>query len=353
MKDSPITISITPGSIITAVAVLTGAWLLWFLRDLVLVLLTAIVIASAFEPAIKYLRRHKIPRILAVVILYLVLIGSFLGVFIFFVPSVLEDFGRFLTGLPRYIETFNQVGAFDHYSRILGIQPHDLTVQEVTTQIRETFNLGGAYSNALTAVSGIFGGVASFLLILIFSFYFAVLETGVDDFLRVVSPAKYQSYIAGLWKRAQHKIGLWMQGQMLLAVIMGVLVYLGLTILGVRHALLLAMLAAFFELIPVFGPVLAAVPAIIIGFSDGGVSLGLMVIGLYVIFQQFENHLIYPLVVTRVVGVPPLLVILALIIGAKLAGFLGILLSVPIAAALQELVKDIEESKVAHRPHTE
>ncbi|OGG70074.1 hypothetical protein A3F27_03355 [Candidatus Kaiserbacteria bacterium RIFCSPHIGHO2_12_FULL_53_13] len=136
-----------------------------------------------------------------------------------------------------------------------------------------------------------------------------------------------------------------MQGQLLLAVIMGVLVYLGLTILGVKHALLLAVIAAVFEIIPVFGPTLAAVPAIIISFVDGGATLGFLTVALYVIAQQFENHLIYPLVVTRVVGVPPLLVILALIVGAKLAGFLGILLSVPAAGTIQELVKDIESRR--------
>ena len=106
-----------------------------------------------------------------------------------------------------------------------------------------------------------------------------------------------------------------MQGQLILALIMGVLVYLGLTVLGVKHALLLAVIAAVFEIIPVFGPTLAAVPAILIGFVDGGFPIGIAVILLYIIFQQFENHLIYPLVVTRVVGVPPLLVILGLIIG--------------------------------------
>ena len=143
-----------------------------------------------------------------------------------------------------------------------------------------------------------------------------------------------------LWQRSKHKIGLWMQGQLLLGVIMGVLVYLGLTIFGIEHALILAVLAAFFELIPVFGPTFAAVPAVILAFVGGGLTTGLLVIALYVILQQFENHLIYPLVVTKVVGVPPLLVIIGLIVGAKIAGFLGILISVPMVAVLQELVRD-------------
>ena len=136
-----------------------------------------------------------------------------------------------------------------------------------------------------------------------------------------------------------------MQGQLLLAVIVGVLVFLGLTILGVKHALLLAVVAAMFEIIPVFGPILAAVPAVALSFLDGGLTLGLLVIALYVIVQQFESHLIHPLVVTRVVGVPPLLVILSIIVGAQLAGFLGILLSVPIAATIQELVKDVKTGR--------
>ena len=137
-----------------------------------------------------------------------------------------------------------------------------------------------------------------------------------------------------------------MKGKVLLAVIVGVLVYLGLTILGVQHALLLAVIAALFEIIPVFGPILAAVPAVMLAFVDGGLTLGLLVIAMFVIVQQFENHLIYPLVVTRVVGVPPLLVILALIVGAQLAGFLGIVLSIPVVATIQEFVRDIRERRI-------
>ncbi|MDP4020713.1 MAG: AI-2E family transporter, partial [Candidatus Adlerbacteria bacterium] len=106
-----------------------------------------------------------------------------------------------------------------------------------------------------------------------------------------------------------------------------------------------AVLAAIFELIPVFGQFLAAIPAIAIALVHGGPTEALFVIGLYVIVQQFEANLIYPVVVKKVVGVPPLLVILALLVGYKLAGFLGVLLSVPIAGAIQELVADIDREK--------
>jgi predicted PurR-regulated permease PerM len=204
----------------------------------------------------------------------------------------------------------------------------------------------------LQVASLIFGGLFSFILIVVISFYLAVQKGGIESFLRLVTPLPKEQYIIDLWERSQRKIGLWSQGQILLGLIVGVLVYLGLTILQVKYALVLAVIAALFELIPFFGPVLSAVPAVLLGFSQSP-TIGLMVIGLYAILQQFENQLIYPLVVNKIVGVPALLVILFLIIGGQLAGFLGLILAVPAAAVLMELADDWTKSK--HRrqqPHS-
>lgn len=345
--DRELNISITTGTIVKAVVVLTVAWMLFVLRGIVLDVLTAIVIASAIEPGVVALRRRKVPRVLAVLLVYALLFGSFFVIFYFFLPSVLEDFATFVTSIPTYLDAFTRTGAFDAYAHILNVPaPSILNVKEIMTNIRDALGLGDVFGNAFTAAAQIFGGVFSFILIIVFSFYFAVIETGVDDFLRIIVPRGHQGYVLDLWRRSQRKIGLWMQGQLLLGAIVGILVYLGLTILGVKHALVLAVIAGVFEIIPVFGPILSAVPAVVIAFVSGGVTLGGLAIALYVIVQQFENHLIYPLVVTRVVGVPPLLVILALIVGGELAGFLGVILSVPIAATLQELAHDIETGRI-------
>ena len=197
----------------------------------------------------------------------------------------------------------------------------------------------------INIASGIFGGVFSFILIIVLSFYLAAQEEGVEKFLKIITPLKNEKYIIDLWKRSQRKIGYWMQGQLLLGIVVGVLVYLGLMILGIQNALILAVLAGVLEIIPYFGPILSAIPAIILGFATGGLTMGLLVLGLFIIIQQFENHLIYPLVVKKVVGVSPIIVILALIIGAKFAGFLGILLSVPVTAALMEFIDDVQRDK--------
>ncbi|OGG55321.1 hypothetical protein A3D62_01720 [Candidatus Kaiserbacteria bacterium RIFCSPHIGHO2_02_FULL_49_11] len=343
-KVNEMVVHITTGTVIKSILLVLLVAAVFYLKELVLVVLTAVVIASAIEPATRWFVRHRFPRVVAVLIVYLIFFAFLLGFFYFFLPPVLSEAINFLVGLPSYLERFDSASPIEN-SLILGAGEvvNDFSVGGIAGELRALFsNFSQSFLSTITVV---FGGVMSFVLIIVFSFYFAVQETGIDDFLRIITPLKYQKEVISLWKRSQIKIGLWMQGQLILALIVGMLVYLGLTILGVKYALLLAVIAAIFELIPVFGPILSAIPATIIGFVDGGVTIGLLVIGLYTIIQQFENHLIYPLVVTKVVGVPPLLVILALIVGAKLAGFLGIILSVPVAAVIQEFVTDLERKR--------
>lgn len=337
-------ITISSGTIIKVILFGLLVFVLFFLKDLVLIVLTAIVIASAIEPVTKWFVSYKVPRVLAVLLVYVLILLALLSIFYFFVPTLLQEMSNFLAFLPTYTNSIDLSGIFggDFLSGPESIVK-TFSVRDALSSLQEAFN--NLSEGFIKSISIIFGGALSFVLIIVFSFYFAVQETGIDDFLRVVTPVKHHNYILDLWKRSQIKIGRWMQGQLILALIVGVLVYMGLTILDVRYALLLAVLAGIFELIPLFGAFLATIPGVIIASVDGGVTLGLMVAGLYLIIQQFENHLIYPLVVTKVVGVPPLLVILALIVGAQLAGFLGIILSIPIAAIVQELVKDVKKKR--------
>jgi len=341
-KPRDISVHITSGSIITVLLFLALAALLWFLKDLVLILITAIVIASAMEPAVNFLTRRRIHRVLSVILVYLCVFGAFLSVLFIFIPPLLGDAADFLSRLPQTLSAIN-ISDATHGLLPWGNVGDQISSADLLRNISKT--LSDTTGGVFTTLSAFFGGLTSFVLIIVFSFYFSVQETGVDDFLRVVTPVKEQAYVLSLWKRSQEKIGKWMQGQMILGIIVGILLYLGLVILGIPNALMLAVIAGLFELIPVFGQILAAIPALMIGFSDGGVTALLLVAGLYLVVQQFEAHLIYPVVVKKVVGVPPLLVIIALIVGAKLAGFLGILLSVPIAAAIQEFVSDIERKK--------
>lgn len=343
MKGEGSTIEITTGTIVRIILAVLVVAFLFYLRDLVLIILTAVVIASAIEPGVMRLKKWKISRLPAVLVMYLLVALAVFSMFYFLVPPLLDDTISFLNTLPEKLTVIEKTsiegiipGNFNQFNDLVPLKDVFENVRSIATDLS-----GGIFKTT----SVLFGGVLAFVLIIVLSFYFAVQETGVDDFLRVVTPAKHQTYVLSLWKRSQVKIGLWMQGQLLLAIIVGVLTYLGLVILGVPYALFLALLMAMFELIPVFGPILGAIPAVIVAFATGGVSLGFFTVGLYLIIQQFENHLIYPLVVRKVVGVPPLLVIIGLIVGAELAGFLGIILSVPVAAAVKEYIDDINKAK--------
>jgi len=338
-------ISISTGTILRVFLVAFSFWLLYLLSDLVLVLLTSVVIASAVEPATRALIRYRIPRVLSVITIYLTTMGLLFAFLYIFVPPLFLDISDLTNVIPKQINSADIFGNSLEPVLELGGLGSNLVVNDLLIQMQEW--LAQISSGVFSAASTIFGGFFSFILIVVLSFYLSVQERGVENFLRIVVPAQYEPYILGLWRRSQEKIGQWMKGQLVLGLIVGVLVFLGLSILQVKYAFVLALIAALFELIPVFGPILSAVPAILLGFSEG-VTTGLLVSGLYLMVQQFENHLIYPLVVRKIVGVSPIIVIIALIVGAKLAGFLGIILAVPAATILMEIANDIERKKLAN-----
>lgn len=339
-------IAITPGTIITTLFIVVGVYVLWLLRDLALLVITAIVIASAIEPGIIFFVRLHVPRFVSVLLMYALIFGSVFALLYFFLPPIVADATNFLSALPHYLDT---IDAPDSLSNIVDATHLVGREQEIQSFIQTLLS----FQSVFTASSGgvlqllvtFFGGALSFALVVVLSFYFALQETGVDDFIRLVIPVAYEEYAVDLWKRTQKKIGLWMQGQILLSVIVGILVYLGLLIVGVPYALLLAIFTAMVEIIPIFGSLLSGLVAVIVGYSGGGVAIAAIVAGLYIIVNQFESNLIYPLIVKKIVGLPPLLVIVALIAGYTLAGFLGVLLSVPVAAVVLELITDFDKHK--------
>lgn len=346
MINNNTVISISTGTIIRALALILGLVLAYILVDIILILLMSVVIASSVEPGTLWFKKYKIPRVLAVLTIYLMGFLILIGFLYLLVPPLFFEVSDLSRSLPEQIsslklldEDFNSFLSFGGFGQGLALQDWLQSLEETIIDFS---------SGVFNTTSTLFGGALSALMILVLSFYLSVQERGIENFLRLILPLSYENYVIGLWQRSQYKIGQWMKGQFVLALIVGVLVFLGLTILQVPYAFILAIVAAFFELIPVFGPILAAIPAVALAFGDS-MTLGIAVIILYVIIQQFENHLIYPLVVKKIVGLSPILVILSLLIGAKLAGFIGIILAVPVATVLMEILNDYEKLKLSAR----
>jgi predicted PurR-regulated permease PerM len=347
-REKETVIAITAGTIVKSIIIILGVFMLYVLRDLVLVIITAVIVASSIEPAVRFFGRYRIHRIPAVLGVYLSAGVLVAGAFYAFVPPLLGELYEFSAKIPEVAKGLN-LNILEKGGD--SLEKGELLFAQIAegAPAKDLLATLGKISNAsqsfVGVTSGIFGGFFSFIIIVILSFYFAMQERGIENFLKIVVPFDKEAYVIDLWKRSKDKIGKWMQGQLILGVLIFVLVYLGLTIFGVPYALILALLAGVLEIIPVFGPIMAAIPAVLLAFSSGGTTLALWITGFYLLVQQFESNLIYPLVVRKIVGVPPIIVILALIVGAQLAGFLGILIAIPIVAALMEVVDDMEKKK--------
>ena len=340
--------SITTGSWVRLALVVILAYLLFKVAGFLLVIIASIIIASAVEPATLWFSRRSIPRIAAVVAVYVSTAAVLSVVFYFLLLPRIQEGSGFLKTLTIYsnaVANDTILSGVFKTQNVFGGLDTPILMKELSEKLNSLSSF--LSQGVLSAASMIFGGMSSFMLILVLSFYLAVQEDGVGKFLRIIVPTEYEEYALRLWKRSQLKIGYWMQGQLLLGIMVALMVYFALFIMGVPHALLLAVLAGIFELIPLFGPVLAAIPAVFIAYGALGTTVALIVAAIYLLIQQLENHILYPLVVKKVVGVQPMVSIVALIIGGQLAGFLGVLISVPIAVVAMEFISDYEERKIA------
>ncbi len=341
--NNPIDIRITPGTVLFIFAMVVFAWLLFQLKGLIPIVLAALVFAAAIEPAKKLLMRLKIPSPIAVVLVYF-LIFYVLSLLIYqLIPILTQQYGIFLESLPRLVDFI--------ISLTQGTQFETIVKNQLEVFSLESAGVSDTFLNIFSSISdnffSIFNGVINFILIAVLTFLFAVNPDGIKKVFGFVTPYPYREYVLDLWERASYKVGQWLQGQLLLAVIIAILTFFGLVLIGVPSALFLAVFAGLMELIPIFGPVIAAIPALLVAISTGDLTIVLLVFVLFVVIQQIENHFIYPLVVSKVVGVPTTLVILSIVIGSTLGGFLGVILAIPITAALQEFFNDLQQKKIS------
>lgn len=346
-EDAPIAVTIKTKTIIEFILWGLLVAVLFALRDLILVLLTSIVIASFIEGVVRRVKKYKIPRTITVVVVYIFSITVVVWLFSVFVPIFMDQFTSVLVQLKDYIPSTsilnNLTGStVSNTKELVSNISGNVSVSELLRNVQTL--VSGVSGGFVNTASVVFGGLLNLVLIIVISFYLSMEERGIENFLRIITPAKSEEYVINLWSRTERKIGLWMQGQLLLGVLIGVMLYLGLTILGLDYALVIAVLAAVCELIP-YGLILAIIPALGFAYAGGGALMVMKVGALYIIVQQFENYLIAPLIVKKVTGVPSLVVILSLLIGATLAGFWGLILGVPVAVFVLEYLSDIEKKK--------
>lgn len=348
-------VSVSTGTMVRAILLLLGVFLIWYLRELVLVVFTSIVVASFVESSVPYFKKFRIHRIVGIVIFYSFSIILFAGLFYLFAPLLITEVYNFSSFLSSYFPGISfldyfQSDVFSGAKDVVANLPGNLSINGLLS-VSKAFilNISGGFLQTLSVA---FGGIFNVGLIVLISFYLSIQERGIETFLRIILPLSYENYVVDLWERSRRKIALWVKGQLLLGLLVAVLTYLVLSLLGIKYALLLALVSGIMELIP-YGILVALVPAVSFSYLSGGASSAVMVAGAYFIIHQFEVFLFAPLIIERVVGLSPIVIILSALIGFELGGIWGVLLAIPSAVLLVELTTDLEKQKVFTRANNE
>jgi predicted PurR-regulated permease PerM len=256
------------------------------------------------------------------------------------IPPMIGQFNQLMADLPIYTGRFNEF--------LSGLKSYAAS-NNWLDQVNNS--LSGATSSLQNAASGLFstlynivGGIFSLVIILVITFYMVVEQGAIRKLIWSLTPENKQSYIMDLFNRMQIKIGLWLRGQLILCLAIFALTYVGLLMLGVKYALILALIAGLTEFIPYLGPLLGAVPAVFIAFTQSP-ALALFVIILYIVIQQIENNILVPKIMEKAVGMNPIISIAVLIAGFSIAGVMGALLSIPVATAALVVFDDLIHKK--------
>lgn len=342
--EHPRLVRITTDTLVRVVAIGLSVYLLFVLRNIILLILASIVIASFVESGVRAFARVKVSRLMAVPIIYTVVIAILFAIFYAFVPIIFRELSGVISLISKYLPSTSN---FDTQS-IEGASQFVNTISKnssISDLLSNAKSIASSISAGATSIIGsTFGGLVNLILVLVMSFYLSIQEKGIHTFLRIITPAKHERYVIDLWVRTQRKIGLWFQGQMILGLVVAAIAFIGLALLGVQYAFLIAIISGIAELIP-FGLTFAAIPAVLFGIIDGGLLLGFKILIFYIVLQQIENYILGPAIVKRVVGIPPLIVMVSFLIGITLAGFWGALLAMPIAVFVLEYLGDVEKSK--------
>lgn len=319
----PRKIDISHKTIIFITVFILALWLTFLIRDLLLILFVALILMSALSPMVKFLNKYKIPKAIGIATTYIIIIAVIVGLLAIVVPPLVEETSRLLLTLPpRFDQLFNLVAI-------------DRSVFD--TQI-ESFS-----KNIFSITLSVFDNLLTIIFLLVITFYLILERENLEERLSSLFVGREEN-VKRLIVQIEEKLGGWLRGQLFLSLVIGLLSYIGLTILGIPYALPLAVIAGVLEVVPVIGPIISAIPSILVALSISPV-LALGVAAMYFVIQQVENNIIVPQVMKRAVGLNPLVVILAIAIGSRLLGFAGALLAVPIAVVLQIVVTEIIEGR--------
>lgn len=318
---------ILSNQILTAILVVGIAWLIIQIREVLIALFVSYVLMAAISPYVDFLRKNRVPKPIAVIVPYIVAIAGLLLILVTVVPFFIIQVQILLSRLPYYMNT---------ELIFLGSKIDPSKIGVFATN--ELENIG---RSIISITSRVFGGIVSAISIFAVSFYLLLYKDTLTKSFVGIFPRPYQEKIEKTTRLSEEKLGSWLRGQILLSGFIGIFTWIALTLLGVEFALPLAVLAGVLEIIPTIGPIISAIPAIIVTLTVSPLLATVVALS-YFLIQLVENNILVPRIMGKAVGLNPIVIIISIIIGGKLLGVAGALLAIPFVSLLFVVYKNLD-----------
>lgn len=320
---------------ITLLAVFGAALLVLRLMDVLIMAFVALVIAATVRPMVSFLQRRRIPKAIALSLIYLGILGVIAGLFVLVIPALVDQGGALVRSLPQVYSNLVASLEKNPIEAIRTLPQRLPTGDQLTSQLQAASGL--FLNGALGIGMGVLAFMTQMVSIVVLSIYLTLDQSRLERFWLSLASTARRPEILSIWREIESRLGGYVRGELLLMTSIGVLSSLGYLVIGLPYALALGVLAGLLEFVPMVGPTLGAIPAIIVALSISPQAAFLVVV-YTIVLQLAENHILVPRLMGRSVGVSPIVVILAVFAFSSLLGITGAFLAIPLAAILQVLM---------------
>lgn len=323
----PKKVEISHRTIIFTVIFLLSLWFLYFIKDIIFAIFVSILLMAILTPLVTRFRKWKIPRFIAVLLTYSLVLGIFGLAIAWIIPPLVEQTTNFVNNIPLFISN-------------LGLNNF------INSNFLNSFlsQIGSLPTQAVKFGVSVFSNVVSILSVLVLSFYFLLYRSKLNEQLAFIFGEEREKQVGNIIDQIETTLGSWARAELILMFFVGILNYIGFLILGIPFALPLAIIAGILEIVPVLGPNIAAIPAVIIGLTISPL-MALAVAALCFLVQQLENYLLVPKVMEKSVGVNPIATLISLTVGYRVMGIVGVILSIPLFLTIKILIKEYFKNK--------
>lgn len=337
-KTNPRTLDISWASILKIIFALGLLYFIFLIRGILIWFIFALVISILFNPAINFLRRFHIPRVLAAILVYLsifVLLGGFIYAL---APMLFSELQYFTANIPTY---FEQAAPYLSGLKIEAFKNFQSFAEVIGK------GLYNASANIFSAIGIIFGGLASTIIIFSIAFFLSLEEEGLSKTVMLIFPSRHKARVSAIWQKSQKKVAAWFGIRLICCFFIGVVIGIACYSLDIKYAALFGLLAGVFNMVVTIGPFLSGTAIGLFILITMGMPKAIIFLIVFFIAQEIENYVIMPLLTKRFMQISPSLVLISLLIGAKLWGLMGAILIIPLMGMILEFAQGFLEKKEA------